>query len=104
MESKFDPLDIGVARSDIHELLGGDAQFNAKVTKDIFAGKTGAPRDAVTLNAAFAIAAFKADFHLPLETQIANAYVLANQAIDSGAAESVLKKWVELTNEIASAR
>ena len=104
VETNFDPLDIGVPRSEIHELLGGDAQFNAKITNDIFAGKAGAPRDAVTLNAAFAIAAFKADFHLPLETQIANAYVLANQAIDSGAAESVLKKWVELTNEIASAR
>lgn len=104
VETNFDPLDIGVPRSEIHELLGGDAQFNAKITKDIFAGKAGAPRDAVTLNAAFAIAAFKADFHLPLETQIANAYVLANQAIDSGAAESVLKKWVELSNEIVSAR
>lgn len=104
LEGKFDPLDIGVPRSEVHELLGGDAQFNAKVTREIFAGKVGAPRDAVTLNAAFAIAAFKADFHLPLETQIANAFVLANQAIDSGAAESVLKKWVELTNELASAR
>jgi len=30
--------------------------------------------------------------------------VLANQAIDSGAAESVLKKWVELSNELATAR
>lgn len=104
IESKFDPLDIGVPRSQIHELLGGDAQFNAEITKQIFAGKSGAPRDAVTLNAAFAIAAFKADFHLPLETQIANAFVMANQAIDSGAAESVLKKWVELSNELASAR
>jgi len=104
VETHFDPLDIGVPRSEINELLGGDAKFNAEITKDIFAGKAGAPRDAVTLNAAFAIAAFKADFHLPLETQIANAYVLANQAIDSGAAESVLKKWVELSNEIVSAR
>jgi anthranilate phosphoribosyltransferase len=104
IESEFDPLDIGVPRSQIHELLGGDAQFNAEITKQIFAGKSGAPRDAVTLNAAFAIAAFKADFHLPLETQIANAFVMANQAIDSGAAESVLKKWVELSNELASAR
>jgi anthranilate phosphoribosyltransferase len=104
IESKFDPLDIGVPRSQIHELLGGDAQFNAEITKQIFAGKSGAPRDAVTLNAAFAIAAFKADFHLPLETQIANAFVMANQAIDSGAAESVLKKWVKLSNELASAR
>jgi len=104
IETKFDPADIGIPRSEIHELLGGDAQFNAKVTKDIFAGKTGAPRDAVTLNAAFAIAAFKADFQLPLETQIANGVVMANQAIDSGAAESVLKKWIELSNEIVSAR
>jgi len=104
IESKFDPLDIGVPRSQIHELLGGDAQFNAEVTKQIFGGKLGAPRDAVTLNAAFAIAAFKADFHLPLETQIANAFVMANQAIDSGAAESVLKKWVELSNELTIAR
>lgn len=104
IESKFDPSDIGISRSSIHELLGGDASFNAEVTRAIFRGESGAPRDAVTLNAAFAIAAFKADFHLPLETQIANGYVLANQAIDSGAAESVLKKWVELSNEIAIAR
>ena len=102
--SKFDPLDLGVARSEIHELLGGDAQFNAEVTNRIFAGESGAPRDAVTLNAAFAIAAFKADFHLPLETQIANGLVLANQAIDSGAAASVVKRWAELTHEISGAR
>jgi hypothetical protein len=29
---------------------------------------------------------------------------MANQAIDSGAATSVLKSWVELSNEIASSR
>jgi len=36
--------------------------------------------------------------------QIANGFVLANKAIDSGAALSVVKKWGELTNEIVSAR
>ena len=61
-------------------------------------------RDAVTLNAAFAIAAFKGDFNLPLATQIANGFVSANKAIDSGAAQSVLKRWVQLSNEIVSAR
>jgi anthranilate phosphoribosyltransferase len=101
---KFDPADIGISRASLKELSGGDAQFNAAVTNEIFAGKVGAPRDAVALNAAFAIAAFKADFHLSLQTQIANAYVMANQAIDSGAATSVLKNWVELSNEIASSR
>jgi hypothetical protein len=29
---------------------------------------------------------------------------MANRAIDSGAALSVLNKWVELSNEIASSR
>ncbi len=101
---RFDPIDIGIPRSPITELSGGDAQFNAAITNEIFAGKAGAPRDAVALNAAFAIAAFKGDFHLPLQTQIANSYVMANQAIDSGAATSVLKSWVELSNEIASSR
>jgi anthranilate phosphoribosyltransferase len=101
---KFDPAELGIATSPISELIGGDSQFNAAITNEIFAGKTGAPRDAVVLNAAFAIAAFKADFHLPLQTQIANAYVLANQAVDSGAAAAVLKKWVTLSNEVAGAR
>jgi hypothetical protein len=30
--------------------------------------------------------------------------VLANQAVDSGAAAAVLKKWVTLSNEVANAR
>jgi anthranilate phosphoribosyltransferase len=101
---KFDPAELGIPTSAISELIGGDPQFNAEITTQIFAGESGAPRDAVVLNAAFAIAAFKADFHLPLQTQIANAYVLASQAVDSGAATSVLKKWIELSNEVVSAR
>jgi anthranilate phosphoribosyltransferase len=100
----FNPSELGITTSPITALAGGDAKFNALMTNQIFAGKTGPMRDAVTLNAAFAIAAFKADFDLPLQTQIANGFVLANQAIDSGAAAALLKKWVELSNEIVSAR
>ena len=102
--SEFNPSDLGITSSSISDLAGGDAKYNAQMTMKIFAGHKGPMRDAVTLNAAFAIAAFKADFDLPLQTQIANAYVLANKAIDSGAALSVVKKWAELTNEIVSAR
>lgn len=100
----FNPGELGIATAPITALAGGDAKFNALMTTQIFAGQTGPMRDAVTLNAAFAIAAFKADFDLPLQTQVANGFVLANQAIDSGAATAVLKRWVELTNEIVSAR
>jgi len=103
-QSVFNPEDLGITASPISELAGGDAAYNAQMTMKIFSGQKGAMRDAVTLNAAFAIAAFKADFNLPLQTQIANGFVLANKAIDSGAALSVVKKWAELTNEIVSAR
>jgi len=103
-QSVFNPEDLGIAASPISELAGGDAAYNAQMTMKIFSGQKGAMRDAVTLNAAFAIAAFKADFNLPLQTQIANGLVLANRAIDSGAALSIVKKWAELTNEIVSAR
>jgi len=103
-QSVFNPEDLGITASPISELAGGDAAYNAQMTMEIFSGKKGAMRDAVTLNAAFAIAAFKADFNLPLQTQIANGLVLANRAIDSGAALSIVKKWAELTNEIVSAR
>ena len=103
-QSVFNPEDLGISASPISELAGGDAAYNAQMTMKIFSGQKGAMRDAVTLNAAFAIAAFKADFNLPLQTQIANGLVLANRAIDSGAALSIVKKWAELTNEIVSAR
>jgi anthranilate phosphoribosyltransferase len=103
-QSVFNPEDLGITASPISELAGGDAAYNAQMTMKIFSGEKSAMRDAVTLNAAFAIAAFKADFNLPLQTQIANGFVLANKAIDSGAALSVVKKWAELTNEIVSAR
>ena len=103
-QSVFNPADLGIAFAPITALAGGDATYNAEMTMKIFSGVKGAMRDAVALNAAFAIAAFKADFNLPLQTQIANGFVLANKAIDSGAALSIVKKWAQLTNEIVSAR
>ena len=103
-QSVFNPADLGIAFAPITALAGGDAAYNAEMTLKIFSGAKGAMRDAVALNAAFAIAAFKADFNLPLQTQIANGFVLANKAIDSGAALAIVKKWAQLTNEIVSAR
>jgi len=103
-QSVFNPAELGIPSAPITALAGGDATYNAEMTMKIFSGAKGPMRDAVALNAAFAIAAFKADFNLPLQTQIANGFVLANKAIDSGAALSIVKKWAQLTNEIVSAR
>lgn len=98
---KFDPTNLGIESAPIEALVGGDAEYNVKVAKDIFAGKEGPARDAVTLNAAAAIAAFKADFALSVEQQFANGLVLARQAIDSGAASALIEKWAALSQAIA---
>ena len=101
---KFDPLDLGIARAPISELVGGEPSYNAAIVKDVLQGKQGAPREAVLLNSAIAIAAFKGDFSLGVTQQIANGYVLAQKAIDSGAAWTLLEKWRDLTNELAAQR
>jgi anthranilate phosphoribosyltransferase len=98
---KFDPTNLGIEAAPIEALVGGDAEYNVKIAREIFAGKEGPARDAVTLNAAAAIAAFKADFALSVEQQFANGLVLARQAIDSGAASALVEKWAALSQEIA---
>ena len=98
---KFDPTNLGIENSPIESLVGGDAEYNVKVARDIFNGKEGPTKDAVVLNAAAAIAAFKGDFNLSVEQQFANGVVLARQAIDSGAAGALVEKWAKLSQEIA---
>ena len=93
-----------MATAALTALPGGDTHFNSLIVKQMLTGKETPIRDAVILNAALAIAAFKGDFALPLQTQIANALVLANRAIDSGAAVSALNRWIELSNTIAETR
>lgn len=83
-------------------MVGGDAEFNARVTRAIFSGEKGAPRDAVLLNAAAAIAAFEGKMELDLHTRIASGLKAATEALESGATAALLQKWVNLTQEIAS--
>jgi len=99
----FDPRDIGLEIYAIEDLKGGSAVENAEITKQVFAGRLGAYREAILLNAAAAIAAFKADLHLGIDQQLANGYVYARQAIDSGSATQLLERWGDLSNELAKA-
>jgi len=103
-EEKFDPRNLNIDSSPLSELVGGEAEYNAQVSRRIFAGERGAPRDAVLLNAAAGIAAFKADFSLSVEQQFANGLVLATQAVDSGKATTVLENWAKMSHEIVSYR
>lgn len=93
----LDPADLGFPRADLSDLLGGTAEENATITRDILAGRqNGARRDVVVLNAAAAfVAAGKAD-DLPAGIK------LANQSLDSGAALLVLNKFVAFTQQVGT--
>lgn len=96
----IDPLDFGISRAPISALVGGDALENARITTAIFAGEKGAPRDAVVLNAAAAIAAYEGNFDLNLHDRIAQGVSRANDAIDSGASTRLVSQWAALTQKL----
>jgi anthranilate phosphoribosyltransferase len=55
-EGEINPEVFGFKLATKEAILGGDAIFNAKITKDIYSGEErGAKRDIVVLNAAFAL-------------------------------------------------
>jgi anthranilate phosphoribosyltransferase len=95
----IDPSRLGIAAAGPDALAGGTAQANAEAVRRLVGGGTGAVRDAVLLNAAGAIAAFRGlsgDLHADLAT----ALTTAAKAVDSGATAELLTRWVELTNSL----
>lgn len=96
-EQTFDPQELGIRPATVEELRGGDAAANAAVVRDVLAGRPGPARDAVLLNAAAGLVAFDVQAEGPLADRMAAALKRAEQAIDSGAAATVLEKWVALT-------
>ena len=94
----LDPTELGFAPASIDDLLGGTADENAEITRAILTGRqAGARRDVVLLNAAAAlVAAGKAD-------SLAMGIKLAGDSIDSGAAMSVLRRFIEFTQSVSKA-
>jgi anthranilate phosphoribosyltransferase len=97
---RVDAKDFGLDNAPIAALVGGDAQENARITSAIFAGEHGAPRDAVLLNAAAAIAAFEGDFQSSVHERFGKSLEKASEAVDSGKASALLKAWIELSNKL----
>jgi anthranilate phosphoribosyltransferase len=97
----FDPAGFGFARAELEQLVGGDAQTNAAEARSVLAGKQGPVRDAVVLNAAGAMVAnaglaSNAEWLPAWESGLAR----AADAIDSGAAEQLLARWVRFTQQL----
>ena len=99
---RIDAKDFGLSNAPVEALVGGDATENARITKAIFSGEKGAPRDAVLLNAAAAVAAFDGEEDLDIHERLNKSLKKATQAVDSGAAADLLEKWASLTQKIVS--
>jgi anthranilate phosphoribosyltransferase len=86
------PEEFGLKRAPLSAISGGDAKQNAKIIREVLAGKKSARRDIVLLNAAAAlVAAGKVD-------EIEDGIPLARKSIDDGAAAKRLQQLVRFTN------
>lgn len=86
----LDPAELGLARSTVAELRGGNPDESAAMMRDLLGGKlAGARRDAILLNAAAALAAETGDF----KTALAE----ARETLDSGAALKKLEALIEFS-------
>lgn len=97
----FDPMGFGFPRARMSELVGGDAETNAAEAREVFAGASGAVRDAVVLNAAGAMVAHAGlSSHAEWLPSWEQGLARAAEAIDSGAAGRLLDRWIALSNEL----
>ncbi|MDH2424564.1 anthranilate phosphoribosyltransferase [Sphaerisporangium sp. TRM90804] len=107
-ETTFDPLAIGVPRSEPDALRGGDVEFNSRAVHDLVGGKPGPVRDAVLLNAAAGLVSLDAlsanapasDHAAPgeaLTAAMSQAYARAATAVDTGKAAATLARWIDIS-------
>ncbi|MET9491588.1 anthranilate phosphoribosyltransferase [Nocardia sp. NPDC006630] len=104
-ETTIDPTKLGIERVDPAALKGGDATMNAVIARNMFAGDLGPVRDAVLVNSAAAVVAYEltaANAEEDLHARLAVALERVSAAVDSGAAASLLDRWVAVTNELGS--
>jgi anthranilate phosphoribosyltransferase len=87
------PEDFGLKRVQREEMLGGDAQKNARVVQKILEGESGAPRQAAVLSTALTL------YTAGLADDISMGLKLAEESIDSGAAFQKLREAVKLSTE-----
>ena len=87
------PEDLGIARCNKEDLVGGTPQENAAIVNDILGGAKGPKTDVVLLNAGAAI--YLASDGITLKDGIEK----AREIIGSGKAKEQLEKFIEETNK-----
>lgn len=94
---ELDPAELGIARADAGDLVGGGVETNRAMADAVLEGKPGPTRDVVVLAAAAAL--YAAD----VVDDLAAGVPAAASAIDTGAARNVLDRWVALSQELIPA-
>ncbi len=92
---QLDPAQYGIPRAEMAALRGGDAETNARITREVLAGEPSPRRDMTLLNAGMALVAAGA------AADPAEGLALAAESIDSGAAQAVLERLIAYTQEAA---
>jgi anthranilate phosphoribosyltransferase len=82
------PADFGVPKASPADLQGGDAARNAEIVGEVLAGRPGAARDVVLLNAGAAL------FVAGAASTVRDGIARAAKAIDQGAARDTLDRMV----------
>jgi len=93
VEESLDPSRLGIPAGTAEGLRGQDAAYNADVVRRLLAGDKGPVRDAVVLNAGAALAVH-ADEEGSVEDRLVAGIGRAEDALDSGAAQATLDRWV----------
>ena len=92
-EYTIDPEELGLTLAKKEDIVGGTADENAVITKDILTGKEqGAKRDIVLLNAGAAL------YTIGKAETIKDGVKLAAEMIDSGKANEKLEQFIAYTN------
>jgi anthranilate phosphoribosyltransferase len=101
--SEFDPSVLGIRKTSLEELIGGDPQRNAHIAKTLLDEKSGgAIADIVKLNAAAGLVAFELANNselasTELNSRFESAFQKATVALESGAAAEKLSNWMAAT-------
>jgi anthranilate phosphoribosyltransferase len=94
---RLEPEELGIGRSSMADLRGGDAAFNADVIRRVLDGERSARRDIGVLNAAAALVV------AGVAPRLAEGVTMASAALDSGRARAVLDELVRVSREEAEA-
>ena len=92
-EYQLDPAELGLSKAPVESMRGGGPEENARLAREVLDGAKGPRRDVVLLNASAALRA------AGLARDWKEGIGLAAEAIDSGRAGEVLRRWARISQE-----